>query len=51
MGSSVKASCKCGYEQEFAIGGGMMSFQNSAGSLAYVEDANALSRRTSYKLH
>lgn len=27
MGSSVKASCKCGYEQEFAIGGGMMSFQ------------------------
>ena len=26
MGSSVRASCDCGYEHEFLIGGGMTSF-------------------------
>lgn len=27
MGMSVKASCACGFEQPFRVGGGMMSFQ------------------------
>jgi len=26
MGSAVQANCECGYEQEFAIGGGMGNF-------------------------
>ena len=26
MGSAVLAKCECGYEQEFAIGGGMTTF-------------------------
>jgi len=27
MGSSVRANCECGYEQEFLIGGGMTTFR------------------------
>ena len=27
MGSSVKAKCECGYDQEFLIGGGMETFE------------------------
>ena len=27
MGSSVKAKCECGYDQEFLIGGGMATFE------------------------
>jgi hypothetical protein len=52
MGSSVKASCKCGYGESILIGGGMLNFKTTCLFPCLCEDCkevvqgNLLAKRT-----